>query len=159
MSVAADGEDIVIDSQVEWVEDRTLEGDVRVVAGGELTINGLNLVVSDDSQIIVDEGGVLNIQNSVVDAENPRNCRVSSNEAASAPRVADVREAARLPVPMTHFPSGRGNAKSRLPTTENGPCERRASSTTTEPRLMAPVRSGRIWGHADPNFRIVLRKS
>ena len=55
MSVAADGEDIVIDSQVEWVEDRTLEGDVRVVAGGELTINGLNLVVSDDSQIIVDE--------------------------------------------------------------------------------------------------------
>ena len=71
MSVAADSENIVIDSQVEWVEDRTLEGDVRVVSGGELTINGLNLLISDDSQIIVDEGGMLNIHNSVVDAENP----------------------------------------------------------------------------------------
>ena len=71
MSVAADGEDIVIDSQVEWVGDRTLEGDVRIVAGGDLTINALNLVISDDSQIIVDEGGMLNILNSAVDAENP----------------------------------------------------------------------------------------
>ncbi len=69
--VSGESGETVIDSQVEWVDDRLLEGDVRIVSGGELTINGLSLTVADGVSLIVDEGGVLNVRNSVIESENP----------------------------------------------------------------------------------------
>lgn len=69
--VVAEENEIVIDSQVEWVEDRTLDSDVRVVAGGELTINGLTMTVADGVSVIVEEGGILNVRDSSIGSENP----------------------------------------------------------------------------------------
>lgn len=69
--VGAESTETVIDSQVEWVDDRLLEGDVRIVSGGELTVNGLTLTIADGASVIVDEGGILNVRNSAVESENP----------------------------------------------------------------------------------------
>ncbi len=71
VGVSAESGETVVDSQVEWTEDRSLEGDVRIVSGGELTINGLTLTIADEVSVIVEEGGILNVRDSSIESENP----------------------------------------------------------------------------------------
>ncbi|MEC7682096.1 MAG: hypothetical protein VYA23_05160 [Candidatus Thermoplasmatota archaeon] len=71
LSVVAQPSEIVIDSRVEWIEDRSLEVDLRIVEGGELTLNDLTLDINDGVNIIVESGGILNLQNSHIQDKNP----------------------------------------------------------------------------------------
>jgi len=71
LSVVAQPSEIVIDSRVEWIEDRSLEVDLRIVEGGELTLNDLTLDINDGVNIIVESGGILNLQNSHIQDNNP----------------------------------------------------------------------------------------
>lgn len=71
MGASAESAETVIDSQVEWVDDRMLDGDLRIVSGGELTINGLSMTIADGVSVIVEEGGVLNVRDSTIESENP----------------------------------------------------------------------------------------
>ena len=64
LNVVAQPSEIVIDSRVEWIEDRSLEVDLRIVEGGELSLNDLTLDINDGINIIVESGGILNLQNS-----------------------------------------------------------------------------------------------
>ena len=71
LNVVAQPSEIVIDSRVEWIEDRSLEVDLRIVEGGELTLNDLTLNINDGVNIIVESGGILNLQNSHIQDNNP----------------------------------------------------------------------------------------
>ena len=71
LSVVAQPSEIVIDSRVEWIEDRSLKVDLRIVEGGELTLNDLTLDINDGVNIIVESGGILNLQNSHIQDNNP----------------------------------------------------------------------------------------
>ncbi len=71
LNVIAQPSEIVIDSRVEWIEDRSLEVDLRIVEGGELTLNDLTLDINDGVNIIVESGGILNLQNSHIQDNNP----------------------------------------------------------------------------------------
>ena len=71
LSVVAQPSEIVIDSRVEWIEDRSLGVDLRIVEGGELTLNDLTLDINDGVNIIVESGGILNLQNSHIQDNNP----------------------------------------------------------------------------------------
>lgn len=71
LSVSAQNSEIVVDSQIEWIEDRALEENLRIVSGGELTINGLSMTISDGVSVIVEEGGILNVRESSIKSENP----------------------------------------------------------------------------------------
>ena len=71
LNVVAQPSEIVIDSRVEWIEDRSLEVDLRIVEGGELTLNDLTLEINDGVKIIVESGGILNLQNSHIQDNNP----------------------------------------------------------------------------------------
>ena len=72
-AVNAQDNEIVIDSAVEWVEDRSIDSDLTIVSGGHLIINGITLDIADDVTIIVEEGGTLSVDNSLLNAENPPN--------------------------------------------------------------------------------------
>jgi hypothetical protein len=65
-----DGEIILIDSDVTWVEDDFLEGNLKIINGGKLTISNSELTISSGSSIEVDEGGKLIIDNSTLLSEN-----------------------------------------------------------------------------------------
>ncbi len=67
---AEDGE-ILIDSAVEWADDQTVSDNLRIVNGGSLTISSAVISMEDDTKIIVEEGGELNINSSEVNALNP----------------------------------------------------------------------------------------
>ena len=56
LNVAAQPSEIVIDSQVEWIEDRLLEADLRIVSGGDLTLNDLTLSIHEEVNIYVESG-------------------------------------------------------------------------------------------------------
>ena len=60
---AEDGE-ILIDSAVEWADDQTVSDNLRIVNGGSLTISSAVISMEDDTKIIVEEGGELNINSS-----------------------------------------------------------------------------------------------
>ncbi|HJL64700.1 MAG TPA: hypothetical protein QGF70_03845, partial [Candidatus Thalassarchaeaceae archaeon] len=62
---AEDGE-ILIDSAVEWADDQTVSDNLRIVNGGSLTISSAVISMEDDTKIIVEEGGELNINSSEV---------------------------------------------------------------------------------------------
>ena len=71
LNVVAQPSEIIIDSRVEWIEDRSLEVDLRIVSGGDLTLNGLTLDINDRVNIYVESGGILNVQNSHIQDNNP----------------------------------------------------------------------------------------
>ena len=52
LNAVAQPSEIVIDSQVEWIEDRSLEADLRIVSGGDLTLSGLTLSIHDEVNIL-----------------------------------------------------------------------------------------------------------
>jgi len=72
LTANAQSSEIVIDSAVEWVEDRSLDGDLRIVPGGYLIIDGITLDIADDVTIMVEDGGTLDVTgNSQMIADNP----------------------------------------------------------------------------------------
>ena len=71
LNAVAQPSEIVIDSQVEWIEDRSLEADLRIVSGGDLTLSGLTLSIHEEVNIYVESGGTLNVHNSEILDLNP----------------------------------------------------------------------------------------
>ena len=71
LNAVAQPSEIVIDSQVEWIEDRSLETDLRIVSGGDLTLRDLTLSIHDEVNIYVESGGTLNVHNSEILDLNP----------------------------------------------------------------------------------------
>ena len=71
LNAVAQSSEIVIDSQVEWIEDRSLERDLRIVSGGDLTLRDLTLNIHDGVNIYVESGGTLNVHNSEIKDLNP----------------------------------------------------------------------------------------
>ena len=71
LNAVAQPSEIVIDSQVEWIEDRSLEVDLRIVSGGDLTLRDLALSIHDEVNIYVESGGTLNLHNSEILDLNP----------------------------------------------------------------------------------------
>ena len=70
-AVNAQTDEIVIDSTVEWVEDLTLDSNLRITSGGHLTINGITLDIADSVTVLVEDGGNLSVVNSQIVADNP----------------------------------------------------------------------------------------
>jgi hypothetical protein len=56
---------------VTWADDQTVEGTVRIVSGGHLTVNSADATVSDGSSIIIEEGGALTLNHAGLLADNP----------------------------------------------------------------------------------------
>ena len=71
LSVVAQPSEIVIDSQVEWIEHRSLDRDLRIVSGGDLTLRDLTLTIHDEVNIYVESGGTLNVHTSEIQDLNP----------------------------------------------------------------------------------------
>ena len=71
LNAVAQPSEIVIDSQVEWIEDRSLEVDLRIVSGGDLTLRDLALSIHEEVNIYVESGGTLNLHNSEILDLNP----------------------------------------------------------------------------------------
>jgi len=71
LNAVAQPSEIVIDSQVEWIEDRSLEADLRIISGGDLTLSGLTLSIHDEVNIYVESGGTLSVHNSEILDLNP----------------------------------------------------------------------------------------
>jgi len=61
----------VIGANVTWADDQTVEGTVRIVSGGHLTVNGADATVSDGASIIIEEGGALTLNHAGLLADNP----------------------------------------------------------------------------------------
>ena len=70
-AASADGAETVIGANVTWADDQTVEGTVRIVSGGHLTVNGADATVSDGSSIIIEEGGALTLNHAGLLADNP----------------------------------------------------------------------------------------
>jgi len=70
-NAAAESPEIVIDSAVEWVDDDSIDTIVRIVEGGDLTINGAKISMQEGSGFIIESGGILILDNAELNAENP----------------------------------------------------------------------------------------
>ena len=70
-NAAAESPEIVIDSAVEWVDDDSIDTIVRIVEGGDLTINGAKISMQEGSGFIIEAGGILILDNAELNAENP----------------------------------------------------------------------------------------
>ena len=73
VSVVAFAEDTetVISADVTWTGEDSVEGIVRIVEGGHLTIDNADIKMMAGSSIHVDEGGELTISHSTVKSQNP----------------------------------------------------------------------------------------
>jgi len=70
-AASADEAETVIGANVTWVDDQPVEGTVRIVSGGHLTVHGADATVSDGSSIIIEEGGALTLNHAGLLADNP----------------------------------------------------------------------------------------
>ena len=70
-AASADEAETVIGANVTWADDQTVEGTVRIVSGGHLTVHGADATVSDGSSIIIEEGGTLTLNHAGLLADNP----------------------------------------------------------------------------------------
>ena len=70
-AASADEAETVIGANVTWADAQTVEGTVRIVSGGHLTVHGADATVSDGSSIIIEEGGVLTLNHAGLLADNP----------------------------------------------------------------------------------------
>ncbi len=68
-SVAQENGIIIIESDVTWVQNDVLDGDIRIIQGGKLTIVDSEILIASDSKIDVDEGGHLVLENSLLKSE------------------------------------------------------------------------------------------
>ena len=70
-AASADEAETVIGANVTWVDDQPVEGTVRIVSGGHLTVNGADAAMSDGSSIIIEDGGALTLNHAGLLADNP----------------------------------------------------------------------------------------
>jgi len=70
-AASADEAETVIGANVTWADDQSVEGTVRIVSGGHLTVNGADAAMSDGSSIIIEDGGALTLNHAGLLADNP----------------------------------------------------------------------------------------
>jgi len=70
-AASADEAETVIGANVTWADDQPVEGTVRIVSGGHLTVNGADAAMSDGSSIIIEDGGALTLNHAGLLADNP----------------------------------------------------------------------------------------
>ncbi len=71
-SASADSAETVISHDVTWMGEQSIDGTVRVVSGGHLTIDGTEVRMHTGSSIVVEAGGNLSLQQaSLVAKETP----------------------------------------------------------------------------------------
>ena len=69
--VSAEDSETVISTDMTWSGEDSVEGVVRILDGGHLTIENANIKMIDGSSIHVDEGGQLTITQSTVKSQTP----------------------------------------------------------------------------------------
>jgi hypothetical protein len=69
-SASADAAEIVIGDDVTWTGEQSVEGTVRIVSGGHLTIDGTEARMYTDSSIVVESGGELTLNQASIVAKN-----------------------------------------------------------------------------------------
>ncbi|MDG1541028.1 MAG: hypothetical protein P8Q46_05725 [Candidatus Thalassarchaeaceae archaeon] len=70
-NAVAEGDDIIIESNMTWSEDMTLSQNVRVVNGGILNIVESEFTIEEGVEIFVDENSILGIDNSSLISSTP----------------------------------------------------------------------------------------
>ncbi|MCH2267724.1 hypothetical protein [Candidatus Thalassarchaeum betae] len=70
-TASADGPDTVIEANVTWAGDQSVEGTVRIVGGGHLTVDQADLTMADGSSIVIEAGGILTLSHAGLLAANP----------------------------------------------------------------------------------------
>ena len=69
-SASADTGETVIDDDVTWTGEQSVEGAVRIVNGGHLTIDGTEARMYTGSSIVVESGGELTLNQASIVAKN-----------------------------------------------------------------------------------------
>ena len=72
MDVSAEGDDIVIESDMTWSDDMSLSQNVRVVNGGSLSLVDSHFTVSNNVQIFVDSSSSLRLVDSEITSDSAR---------------------------------------------------------------------------------------
>ena len=70
-SASADTAETVISDNVTWTGEQSVEGTVRIVSGGHLTIDGTEVRMHSDSSIVVEAGGTLALNQASMVAQEP----------------------------------------------------------------------------------------
>ncbi|MED5159244.1 MAG: hypothetical protein VYD62_03395, partial [Candidatus Thermoplasmatota archaeon] len=68
-SASADSAETVISDNVTWTGEQSIDGTVRVVSGGHLTIDGTEVRMHTGSRIVVEAGGNLSLQQAILVGE------------------------------------------------------------------------------------------
>ena len=71
IQVSAEDAELVIDSNVTWESNEVIDGAIRISEGGSLTISGIDVSVTHGSSIVVDNGGLLTVEDSNIAATSP----------------------------------------------------------------------------------------
>ena len=69
-SMAENTNEIVIESDITWTEDQEIDGTVRIVDGGKLTIINSEITFSSESKLIIDEGGFVVLESSTFTSDS-----------------------------------------------------------------------------------------
>ncbi|HIG38558.1 MAG TPA: hypothetical protein EYQ15_04565 [Candidatus Poseidoniales archaeon] len=69
-SASADAAETVIDDDLTWTGEQSVEGTVRIVSGGHLTIDGTEARMYTGSSIVVESGGELTLTQASIVAKN-----------------------------------------------------------------------------------------
>lgn len=69
-SMAENTNEILIESDITWTEDQEVDGNVRIVDGGKLTIIDSEITFSSESTLIIDEGGFVVLESSSFTSES-----------------------------------------------------------------------------------------
>ena len=70
MNASADGDDIVIESDMTWSDDMSLSQNVRVINGGSLSLVDSHFTVSNNVQIFVDSSSSLRLVDSDITSDS-----------------------------------------------------------------------------------------
>jgi len=70
-NASAEGDDIIIESDMTWSEDMSLTQNVRVLNGGSLSLVDSDLTVSNNVQIFVDSSSSLRLVDSDISSDSP----------------------------------------------------------------------------------------
>ena len=68
---SAEGDDIIIESDMTWSDDMSLSQNVRVLNGGSLSLVDSQLTVSSNVQIFVDSSSSLRLVDSDISSDSP----------------------------------------------------------------------------------------
>ena len=69
-SMAENTNEILIESDVTWTEDQYIDGNIRILNGGKLTIIDSEISFSTESKLIIDEGGFVVLEDSTFTSES-----------------------------------------------------------------------------------------